>query len=105
VAGRVNLVDNVRLIRAVAAEPPLNEHRALADYLVGHQIRYARAIYWDAYVVDFMTRERAIVASVDIVRIPDYQKQVDEHAAAAVNLARVPCAGAERIASWCVQKE
>jgi hypothetical protein len=101
----VNLVDNVRLIHAVAAEPPLNEHRALADYLVSHQIRYARAVYWDAYIVDFMTRERVIVESVDVVRIPEYRKRVDEHAAAAVNLARAPCAGAERIASWCVQRE
>jgi hypothetical protein len=99
-----NLFDNVRLVRASVRESPPNEHRALADYLVNHQIRYARAIYWDAYVVDFLTRERVVTASVDVVRIPEYQKAVDEHADAAVTLVRLPCPGPERIASWCVQK-
>ena len=101
--GAVNLFDNARLIRASVVDPPSNEHRELADYLVNHQIRYARAIYWDAYVVDFLSRERVIVASVDLIRIPEYQQRVDEHGASAVNLARLPCAGRERIASWCVQ--
>jgi hypothetical protein len=99
----VNLVDNVRLIRTSVQEPPSNEHRILADYLMSHQIRYAHAIYWDAYVVDFLTRERVIVASADLIRIPDYQRRVDEHAASAFNLPRLPCAGGDRVASWCVQ--
>jgi len=72
------------------------------DYLIGQRIRYARAIYWDAYVVDFLSGERVITASIDVIRIPEYQKQVDEHAYAAVNLERLPCTGARRIASWCV---
>ncbi len=100
----VNMVDNVRLIRTSVKEPPTSAHRILADYLVSHQIRYARAIYWDAYVVSFLTRERVTVAAVDLVRIPEYQQRVDEHAASAVNLARVPCTGGERVASWCVQQ-
>ena len=99
----VNLFDNVRLIRASVIEPPSNEHRVLADYLVSHHIRYGRAIYWDAYAVDFLSRERVIVASVDLIRIPEYQQRVDEHPASAVNLPRVPCAGGEMVASWCVQ--
>ena len=76
---------------------------ALADYLVSHQIRYARAIYWDAYAVDFLARERVIVASVDLIRIPDYQRQVDDNAASAYNLPRIPCVG-DRVASWCIQR-
>jgi hypothetical protein len=98
-----NLFDNARLIRAAVIEPPSNEHRELADYLVSHQIRYGRAVYWDAYVVDFLSRERVIVSSVDLIRIPEYQERVDEHALSAVSLARLPCAGGERVASWCVQ--
>lgn len=98
-----NLVDNLRLISASVKEPPLNEHRILADYLVNHQIRYARATYWDAYAVDFLARERVIVASVDLIRIPDYQRQVDEHAFSAYNLPRIPCVG-DRVASWCIQR-
>jgi len=99
-----NLTDNVRLIRAAAADRPVSEHRLLADYLVAHRIRYARAIYWDAYVVDFLSRERVTVASTDIIRIPEYQDEVEAHAADAVMLQRVPCSGDERVASWCVQK-
>ena len=97
-------MDNVRLLRASAVEPPPNEHRVLADYLVNHQIQYARAIYWDAYVVDFLSRERVIVESTDKVRIPEYQQQVEEHARDAVTLVRQPCTGAEMVASWCIQK-
>jgi hypothetical protein len=99
-----NLNDHVRLIRSAAVAPPLDERRALADYLTMNHIRYARAIYWDAYVVDFLTLERVVTASVDVVRIPEYQTLVDEHANEAVTLARVPCSGGERVASWCVQR-
>jgi hypothetical protein len=97
-----NFVDNLRLIQASVKEPPSNEHRVLADYLVNHYIEYAHAIYWDAYAVDFLARERVIVASADLVRIPDYQRRVDEHAANAYNLPRIPCRG-EQVASWCIQ--
>ena len=82
--------------------PPLNERRILSDYLMANHIRYARAIYWDAYVVDFLSRERIITASVDVVRVPEYQKQIEDHADATVNLERLPCAGVRRVASWCV---
>jgi hypothetical protein len=98
-----NGLDNIRLLRASAREAPPNEHRVLADYLENHQIQYARATYWDAYVVDFLTRERVIVASTDIVRIADYQDRVEAHSGSAVNLPRLPCAGGEVVASWCVQ--
>ena len=98
----LNFVDNLRLIQASVKEPPSNEHRVLADYLVNHHIEYAHAIYWDAYAIDFLARERVIVASADLVRIPEYQRRVDEHAASAYNLPRIPCRG-EQVASWCIQ--
>jgi hypothetical protein len=99
-----NLLDNVRLLAVSVANPPVSEHRVLADYLMDHRVRFARAIYWDAYVLDFLTRERVTVASVDIVRIVDYQRQVDEHADSAVRLERMPCEGGERVASWCITR-
>jgi hypothetical protein len=99
-----NLTDNVRLIREATADPPLGEHRALVNHLLAHQIRYARAIYWDAYMVDFLSRGRVIAASVDIVRIPEYQDEVDAHDKDAVFLQRLPCEGTERVASWCVRR-
>ena len=99
-----NLADNVRLVRTTVADPPVSEHRILVDYLLAHHVRYARAIYWDAYMVDFLSRERVIAASTDIIRIPEYQEEVDAHAADAVMLQRMPCSGDERVASWCVQR-
>jgi hypothetical protein len=99
----INLYDHIRLIGASLVEPPWNEHRVLADYLVEHHIRYARAIYWDAYKLDFLTRERVTVSSLDVVRIEDYQRRVEDHADAAVTLQRQPCSGGTAVASWCIQ--
>jgi hypothetical protein len=98
----INLWDNVRVVRAAISDPPGSEHRVLVDYLLEHRIRYARAIYWDAYVVDFLSGERVVVASVDVFRIPQYQQQVEAHADTAVNLERLPCDGPTKVASWCI---
>ena len=100
--GALNLLDNVRVVREAVRNPPGSEHRELVEYLYARQIRYARAIYWDAYVIDFLSNERVIAASVDTIRIPEYQTLVDEHAGSAVTLERMPCAGERRVASWCV---
>jgi hypothetical protein len=99
-----NLFDHARLVRATVAQPPLNEHRVLADFLVEQRIRYARAMYWDAYIVDFLSRERVVVTAWDVMRIEDYQRQVEDHAADAWLLERLPCEGGVRIASWCVKR-
>jgi hypothetical protein len=88
--GAVNLIDNLRLIAEAVHNPPGSEHRVLVNYLLQQRIRYARAIYWDAYVVDFLSGERVITASVDIVRIPGISAG-REHAHDAVNLERLPC--------------
>lgn len=101
--GTANLVDNVRVIRAAYVHPEPNPHRELTDFLLGHQIRYARAFYWDAYVVDFLSRERVIVGSSRPARIPDYERRVDENSAAAFYIERMPCEGAMRVADWCIQ--
>jgi hypothetical protein len=100
-----NLIDTASLIGASISDPPPNEHRVLTDYLLTHRIRYARAIYWDAYIVDFLSRERVTVASTDTYRIEEYQRAVAEHAGAAVTLTRGTCgtAGGIQVASWCIQ--
>jgi hypothetical protein len=100
----MNGADQIGLMLATARTPPLAEHRVLTDYLLAHQIRYATANYWDAYIVTFLSHERVIVASNDVVRIPAYQKEVEAHGGDAVNLARQPCRGFATVASWCLQK-
>jgi hypothetical protein len=101
--GAANLADNVRTIREayVHAEPDL--HAELTEFLLSHQIRYARADFWDAYVVDFLSRERITVGSDNISRIREYEAAVNEHRNAAAHIAREPCEGQLHVADWCIQ--
>jgi hypothetical protein len=100
----INAFDNGRLVVSAVRNPPESEHRVLVNYLAGHHIRYATAIYWDAYLIDFLSQERITVASTDVVRIPEYQDEVEAHAQDSVNLARLPCSGYDTVASWCIQR-
>jgi hypothetical protein len=101
--GAANLADNVRVMHAAYFRPHPDPHRELTDFLLRNQIRYARADYWDAYVVDFLSRERVVVGSYGPVRIPEYERLVDEHSDAAVHIQRMPCEGWTQVAAWCVQ--
>jgi hypothetical protein len=97
-----NVVDNGRLIAQMKADPPPRSHRVMANYLMNHGIRHARANYWDAYVITFLSAERVIVASTGTVRISAYQASVHDHADTAVTLVRQPCNGGVAVAAWCV---
>jgi hypothetical protein len=96
----ITAVSHARLLDEYVRHEPGFPHRALATYLVGHGIEYARADYWTAYATTFLAGERVIVASTDTVRITSYQQAVDEHRDRAVNVQRQPCArggGAEAV--------
>jgi len=97
--------DNGRLVRQLMREPPPRPHREMADYLVSRGIRYARASYWDAYVITFLANEQVIVASTGTVRISAYQAEVEQHASEAVTLVRLPCDGETKVAAWCIVEE
>ena len=97
-----NVIDNGRLIAEFARTPPPAPHREVADYLMSRGIRYAKARYWDAYVITFLSQERVIVASTETVRISAYQAGFDQHVNEAVSLPRVPCEGGPQVAAWCV---
>lgn len=98
-----NLVDNVRVLREAYVNPQPNPHAELTQFLLSHQIRYARASYWDSYIVDFLSRERVIVASSGPVRIPEYERLVDEYKDSAVLIERMPCESQMHVAAWCIQ--
>jgi hypothetical protein len=95
-------VDNARVTWQYLVNPPPSPHRTLADYLTEHRVKYASAGYWDAYRVTFLSRERVIVASDDIVRVPAYQARVAQNQGNAARIVRVPCDGGTRVAEWCV---
>jgi hypothetical protein len=100
--GAANLLDNARVLRSAYVNPLPDPHRELTDFLLRHQIRYARANYWDAYVVDFLSRERITVGSWGPARIPEYEDGVDAHRDLAANIERMPCEGQLQVAAWCV---
>ena len=98
-----NIVDNARLARHLDRHPPPKPHRRMATYLEATGVKYARATYWDAYVITFLSQERVIVASTTTARISAYQAEVEAHASEAVMLQRLPCDGPTKVAAWCVQ--
>jgi hypothetical protein len=100
VVAAFSVADNLRVIGEYRSAPPANEHRILADDLVAHHIRYGTAVYWDAYITDFLARERVILASTDKVRISAYQAKVDD-SPMRVRVLRQPCSG-RQVASWCI---
>lgn len=95
-------VDNVRVTRQYLVNPPASPHRALTDALVRHGIKYGYADYWDSYRVTFLSKERVIVASTSIVRVPAYQERVERNTDNAVRIERQPCGEGARISEWCV---
>ena len=94
--------DNVRLLREYVVDPPPSHHRIMADYLVSRGIKYGRSVYWDAYVITFLSQERVIVTPDEVARISAYDELVRANAASAVTLRRRPCEGGLRMAAWCI---
>ena len=83
--------------------PPEARLRPLADHLAARDIHVARARYWHAYALTFMTAERVIVASLDLERIREYQILADQAGAGVVTIQREPCADQpqdEPVAGW-----
>jgi hypothetical protein len=72
---------------------PVPAKHALVQVLRAQGVRYGRADYWLAYYIDFLTRERIIIASDAPQRILFYNTLVGEHAAEAVRLSRRRCDG------------
>ena len=58
----------------------------MTTYLETQGVRYGRALYWTAYQVDFFSQERLTVASLEKVRVAEYQRIVDQHGDEAVQI-------------------
>jgi hypothetical protein len=100
--GGFNLVDTARVIDTLHRHGVLSEHQELVKFLTEQRIRYARANYWDAYVVDFLSREEVVVGSLGTVRIPQYENLINMHPGATATIERAPCGGPIRL-SWCIK--
>lgn len=97
-----NLGDYARVVHEYRTEPPANKFRVLADYLVTHRVKYARANYWDSYAVVFLSGERVVIGSEGKIRVREYEAQTELHQAEAVRIVREPCSGGTHVEAWCL---
>jgi hypothetical protein len=88
---------HARLIAEYATDPPVPAKRQLIDALDARNVRYAYADYWTAYYVTFMTRERIIVASTEVVKVRSHNRDVDAHRGEAVLISRHACVGGQQL--------
>jgi hypothetical protein len=93
----VNLRAHVALLTEYTRRPPLGNYRTVATYLESHGIRYARADYWAAYHITFLSDERVIVAADSPKRIDEYERVVSAHEDSAVRISRSPCPGGTEV--------
>jgi len=78
--------------------PPAHA-RALADYLVGHRIRFVRTDYWTGYRVAFLSRERVVTDVDGVWRVLQYHQWVEQRPRSVYYVGRSPCQtrGAEAV--------
>jgi hypothetical protein len=97
------IVDHAKVLLGYEREPPPNPERQLVDYFLAHGIDTAAGRYWRAYEVTFLAGERVRIASLDYVRIEEYQRLLSEHPDA-VTIEQGPCPGGERVGGMYVCK-
>ncbi|HEV3485792.1 MAG TPA: hypothetical protein VG106_10315, partial [Vicinamibacterales bacterium] len=86
-----------RLLTEYVRDAPAGTKRMIARHLEASGIRYATSDYWLAYALTFLTNERVIVASEDLVRIQEYHRIISEHREDAVRVLRRPCVGGRMV--------
>jgi hypothetical protein len=84
--GACSLVDSSRFLAAYVHSPPPSPSRELVNFLESQGVRYGRAPYWVAYQLDFLSQERLTIASLEKVRVAEYQKIVDQHRGQAIEI-------------------
>jgi len=96
------MVDHGDVLVTYVRNPPPNLTRDMAEHLVARQIPVAVTGYWGAYTLSFIARERARVASRDVVRVQEYQDLFLAPSSRGVLLSETACPGGEHIARWYV---
>jgi hypothetical protein len=107
--GMSSMLDSSRFLAAYLHRPPSSPARELVNYLESQGVRYGRGTYWIAYQLDFLSQERLKIASLEKVRVAEYQKIVDEHGAQAVHIRAGrgwlahPCEVGVPFRLWCLE--
>jgi hypothetical protein len=92
-------VAHAQLVHEYVTAPPANDYRTLTSYLEAQGVTRGSAGFWDAYAVAFLSGERVRLASVDIVRITEYQVALDLPRSVAPHVSAAKCDGV-RVARW-----
>lgn len=92
-------MDHVRVTANYLRHPLTNQARDLADQLIADGVSTAKAGYWRAYVVTFVSGERVRVASRDFVRVQEYQDEFERQTTSGVTLSEEPCPGGRAVDS------
>jgi hypothetical protein len=90
--------DNWRQYARYASREIADPMLEIVAALDARGVAVAKAQYWRAYKLTFLTQERIIVASSDIVRIEAYQRIADAQGDRLVRLERQPCPGGVLVA-------
>jgi len=107
--GTWSMIDSGRFLAAYLHRPPNSPARELVNYLESQGVRYGRGTYWIAYQLDFLSQERLKMASLEKVRVAEYQKIVDEHGDQAVHVRANrgwptrPCEVGVPFRLWCLE--
>jgi hypothetical protein len=99
----VSVWGHAGLIREYVARPAPNDYRTLASHLERQGVTSGAAGFWDAYAVTFLTNERVRLASIDLVRITEYQDALTLPRTVAPRISASACEGeGEAVARWWV---
>jgi hypothetical protein len=89
----VSAKDHIDLFKHYHSGTDPDVMREVADGLIARGVHVARAGYWRAYKLSFLTQERVKIASTDVIRISEYQELADREGERLLTLQDGPCEG------------
>jgi LPXTG-motif cell wall-anchored protein len=93
----VSAKDHMDLFRHYYSGGDPNVIRGVADGLIERGVHVARAGYWRAYKLSFLTKEQVKIASTDVIRIDEYQELAAREGEHLLTLQDAPCPGGQRV--------
>ena len=91
----LSAIDNYRQVARYVSGYEPNKIRDLANALEARGLHVAKAGYWRAYKLTFLTQERLKIASTDYERIEEYRRLADQEGNRLLRLQEKPCPGGE----------
>lgn len=93
----ITAVPHVGLWVDYLRDPPQNVRRLTVRHLEARGAMHAVSDYWIAYPIAFLSDERIVVASSDVVRIQEYEQLVAAQPGGVVRISRDPCVRGRQI--------